>query len=367
MEIKEVKNKDEWEGFLKKCYPKTFLQSWNWGEFNKAMGNKIWRLGIYKPELVGVALVIKIVARRGSFLFVPHGPIIRSQNSNLSIQEGFRIAKIAQSEETKFKIDILKELLERLKEIAKKEKADFIRVASIFQRTERNKEIFKNLGFREAPIHIHPEVTWILNIVPPEQEILMKMRKSTRNLIRRAKKEGIEVFQENSIRGVKKFNEIYRATFDRHHFVPFSFEYLKSEFLTFFADNQVAIFFAKYQSKILASAMIIFWQQIGFYHQGASLVSKIPAPYFLQWQAIREAKRRGCKLYNFWGIAPEIKCHKDLKNPKIKKHPWWGLSLFKMGFGGFREEYLKTQDYVLSKRYWFSFAVEKIRKIKRGY
>lgn len=29
---------------------KTFLQSWNWGEFNKMMRDKIWRLGIYESS-----------------------------------------------------------------------------------------------------------------------------------------------------------------------------------------------------------------------------------------------------------------------------------------------------------------------------
>jgi len=61
MEIREITNKEIWENFLLKCYEKTFLDSWNWGEFNKKMGNKIWRLGIYSNEkLSSVALVIKI-------------------------------------------------------------------------------------------------------------------------------------------------------------------------------------------------------------------------------------------------------------------------------------------------------------------
>jgi len=78
----------------------------------------------------------------------------------------------------------------------------------------------------------------------------------------------------------------------------------------------------------------------------------------LQWEAIKEAKQRGCERYNFWGIADE--------KSKIKKHPWWGLSLFKMGFGGYRKEYVKTQDLPLSPSYWLTFIFEKIRKIKRG-
>src|SRR3989339_372699 len=41
MQIKEINNKEEWEEFLHNCAEKTFLQSWNWGEFNLAMKNKI--------------------------------------------------------------------------------------------------------------------------------------------------------------------------------------------------------------------------------------------------------------------------------------------------------------------------------------
>ena len=70
--------------------PHTFLQSWNWGEFHRLMGDKFWRLGIYNYEagsmnheacLAGAALVIKIFARRGTFLFTPHGPIFRESQS----------------------------------------------------------------------------------------------------------------------------------------------------------------------------------------------------------------------------------------------------------------------------------------------
>ncbi|MEK7143873.1 MAG: peptidoglycan bridge formation glycyltransferase FemA/FemB family protein, partial [Patescibacteria group bacterium] len=76
----------------------------------------------------------------------------------------------------------------------------------------------------------------------------------------------------------------------------------------------------------------------------------------LQWEAIKEAKNRGCRFYNFWGIAPE-------NNPK---HPWAGLTLFKKGFGGFSEEYIPAHDFVIKYSYWFVCLIEKIRKIRRG-
>jgi len=84
---------------------------------------------------------------------------------------------------------------------------------------------------------------------------------------------------------------------------------------------------------------------------------KIPIAYYLLWEAIKEAKKRGCILYDFWGyVNPE-------ENPK---HPWAGPTLFKMGFGGRPYEYVKTQDLPLSNKYWLTFIFEKIRKTKRG-
>jgi len=52
MQIREVIKKEEWEDFLQNCPEKTFLQSWNWGEFNKLSGNKIWRFGIYNALIL---------------------------------------------------------------------------------------------------------------------------------------------------------------------------------------------------------------------------------------------------------------------------------------------------------------------------
>jgi lipid II:glycine glycyltransferase (peptidoglycan interpeptide bridge formation enzyme) len=105
--------------------------------------------------------------------------------------------------------------------------------------------------------------------------------------------------------------------------------------------------------------MVLFSSQSAFYHHGASshAFSKINASCAVQWEAIREAKRRGCKFYNFWGIAP----------PDQPKHPWTGLSLFKTGFGGEAEDYLHAQDKPLTKKYWVNFIIETIRARKRGF
>lgn len=342
IEIGEIKDKKIWEDFLLEFDEKSFLNSWNWGKFNEKMGNKIWRFGIFKNrELFSASLIIKIKAKRGTFLFLPHGPNLKTQDSKLKIQ-------------------VLEILLKKLKEIAKKERASFIRIAPIWEKNKENLEIFKKFGFRDAPIHIHPELTWQLNIEKPEDEILMGMRKTTRYLIRQAlKNKEIEILKRKNVEDLEIFNDLYQETVDRHHFIPFSFDYLKNEFLAFLPDNQILIFLGKYKGEIVSGAIILFWQKIAFYHHGASSLKypKIPVSYSLQWEVIKEAKNRNCKIYNFWGIAPT-------DDPK---HPWAGLSLFKKGFGGEKKEYVKTQDLPLSKKYYFTFLIEKIRSKKRGF
>lgn len=63
--VAEVKDKKEWEDFVLSQNPKSFLQSWNWGETNMALGDKTYKLGYYNGnKLVGVCLAIKRTARR---------------------------------------------------------------------------------------------------------------------------------------------------------------------------------------------------------------------------------------------------------------------------------------------------------------
>jgi len=341
MNIRIIEKKEKWEGFLFECKEKTFLQSWNWGEFQKSLNEKIWRFGIFNnEELKSVFMVVLIKAKRGSFLFVPHGPVIKTQGESSKRQ-------------------ILELLLNELKKIAEEEKVDFIRISPIFERNEENVGIFKSLGFRDAAIHTHPELTWELNISLPEEDLLDNMRKTTKYLIRKAKKDNdIQIVKSRDKADIDKFNDIYKETAKRHDFIPFNIDYLRNEFSIFSKDEQAVLFLGKYRGQTISSALIIYWQGIGFYHQGASLSkhSKVPISYLQQWSAILEAKKRNCSIYNFWGIAPEDK----------KNHPWSGLSLFKKGFSGYKKLYVKTQDYPLTKKYYLTFIFEKIRKIRRG-
>lgn len=350
MEIKEIQEKGVWEGFLSECQEKTFLNSWNWGEFQSKMGNKIWRLGVYSgqqgigvsQQLLAIALAARIRARRGTFLLVQHGPSI---NPKLKIQNP----------------KLLEVLLDELRKIGKEEGATFIRMNPLWPKSKENKEIFKTLGLGESPMHANAyEATWKLDITASEEELLGNMRKTTRYLIRQATKNSdITVEKSDKIEDLKTYQSLNQEVAKRQKFTPFPFDYVKNEFEVFSKDNQVLWLFGKYKNEIAASALVVFWSNAAFYHQAASSSKyvKFPVPYLLLWEAIKEAKKRGCKIYDFWGYV-------DLK--KEFSHPWAGPTLFKMGFGGSAFEYLKTQDLPLSKKYWLIYFFEKLRNIKRG-
>lgn len=336
--VREIAARSEWDAFFTREQPPTFLQSWAYGEFQRALGEPILRLGIYDGDtLIACCLAIIIRAKRGSILFVPHGPIVgRVQGI------GYRVEAV------------LNPLVTALKKIAREEKCVCIRISSLFEKSQEHQTLFSDLGFRTAPTFMHPERAWILDITADEQTLLSNMRKTTRYSIRKAEKDGVTISAASSLDGAEKFYRLYMRTVERQHFVPFSKKYIEEECRAFSPDGH-QFFFAHYQGEIVAGALIIFTASSAFYHHGASTHLKIPAPYLLQWYAILEAKRRGCREYNFWGIAPDDQ----------PRHPWVGLSLFKKGFGGCAREYLSAQDLVLSPWYWMVFAVEWLRRKKR--
>ena len=358
MEIREIKNKDVWEGFLKEEKEKTFLQSWNWGEFQERMGNKIWRIGVFEKENpAAIALVSKVNARRGKFLLIQHGPILRDPKPQ--------------------SLDLL---LQELKKIAKTEGASFIRMNPLWERTKENEDLLKKFGLRQSPMHANAyEATWKLDINPEEEDLLKNMRKTTRYLIRQTlKNQDITIEKSERVEDIEEYSKLNAEVAERQKFVPFSSEFIKNEFKVFSKtepyssmdrgkkraqssspDGQVLLFLGKCKGELAAAAMVLFWSDMAFYHQAASRskYARFFVPYLLLWEAIKEAKKRGCLLFDFWGyIDPQ----------KQSRHPWAGPTLFKMGFGGKASEYVKTQDLPLSKKYWLIYVFEKIRSIKRG-
>lgn len=330
---KVVNSQKEWDDFLDEHSESNFLQSWQWGDFFKSLKKDVERIGYYEGDkLIGICLSIVEPARRGRYLTVAGGPILDWHND-----------------------DLVDSWLQSICEIGKKHNCVFVRVRPQLISDEFSRSLFGKAGFRPAPMHLSAELTHQLELGKDESELLADMRKQTRYEIRKADKLGVVVTESTKSKDLKAFYDLQIETAKRQGFVPFSYNFLLSQFEVFVADDMVKLYSAYYEDKLLAQAFVIFQGSEAAYHYGASteLGRKYPGAYAIQWQAIREAKKRGLQRYNFWGVAPEGDTH----------HRFAGVSLFKRGFGGQDVEYLHAQDLVLNKsRYLVNLAIEKTRK-----
>ena len=88
-------------------------------------------------------------------------------------------------------------------------------------------------------------------------------------------------------------------------------------------EEMLKIYVAEFEGKIIAANLVLFFENTATYLHGASSNDNrnVMAPFLLQWQAILEAKERGCTRYDFGGI-------KTVNSD----NSWEGITNFKLGF-----------------------------------
>jgi lipid II:glycine glycyltransferase (peptidoglycan interpeptide bridge formation enzyme) len=339
--VKQIDNKSDWDKFLRQQPYNIFVQNSAYGDFNQSMNDESFILGLYdqfedKRELVGGSQIIIINAKRGKFFYLPYGPILDYTNQNQ-----------------------LNEFFTELKQIAQHKGVNFIRISPFTEDSKNVRSNLKTAGFKKAPMHMIAEHTWMLDLEQDELDILKNMNQNHRNLVRRAQRDGVKVVTSEEVLDVKILHELLQETAKKHNFTPFSLKYLENEFKTFQNRQEAKLYFAYHEEDLLGAAMILFNGNSAVYRHGASstVKYKMPSSYAIQWQAIQDAKARGLKYYNFWGIAPEGN----------KKHPFYGITHFKKGFGGFKLDLVPAHDLAVNSKYWINWFIETIRKYKRGF
>ncbi|MCS7200657.1 MAG: peptidoglycan bridge formation glycyltransferase FemA/FemB family protein [Patescibacteria group bacterium] len=330
--IEKIDNEKLWNDFLDKNDYLSFLQDYEYGQAEKSLGREVLNLGfIYEKEIVGLCQLIGYRGKRGNGLVVHHGPV--TKNDHLK--------------------ECLLSLLNFLKEKKFHKKYDFLRINPI-QTDNEIKEIFKSLGFRLAPTYAVTENFWLKKI-DDDKKMLEEMSDGHRKMVVDSlKKPFLEIEIKSDIDSLKIFFDLYQELSKRKNFVPYPQKLIEEEFKIFTQKNKALLFLGKVENSYCSAALIIFSHNIAFYHHSASLPIKEPLNYKLQWTVIQEAKRRGCKFYNFWGIARK----------SDSNHPWHGLSQFKKGFGGHLINLLPTFDYRFSFKYYLTYWYEKIRRGK---
>jgi len=284
-----------------------------WAEFQKSFGRKTWLLKSDSSS----ALVIKHNLPFGfSWLEVPRGPLFESEKG-LSV------------------------ILSEIQKIGKSEKAVFVRM-SLYEKFR-----ISNFEFRICKYDHHPKTSLIIDLTQTESEILKQMKPKGRYNIKVAEKHGITVKPSLDIGA---FYDILTATGNRDGFGIHPKSYYQKMLDTMSENTQLLL--AEYQGKVIAGGIFVYLDEWGIYYYGASdnEYRNLMAPYLIQWSAIKEAKNRGCKYYDFLGIAPE----------NIKDHPWAGVTEFKKKFGGTVVNYPNAKEMILRPFWYWVYRIYKL-------
>lgn len=188
-----------------------------------------------------------------------------------------------------------------------------------------------------------PKATRVLDLSGSEEEILTQMKQKTRYNIRLSEKKGVKVTESDD---VEVFYDLLLSTSGKKTgYYPHEKSYYLTLFKSLGGKGLVKIFVAQYQGVPLAAILVSFYGKTATYLHGGQGKTKmnLMAPYLCQWEAIKEAKKRGCSYYDFWGVSEN-----DDPND-----PWAGITRFKEGFGGRKVVFPGTYDIVL-KPFWYN-------------
>lgn len=319
-----------WFGALKKYPEANFLQSPEWGKVNEMAGYQVVVRSLGSHSYC--QMIVKN-AKRARYLEVPGGPLTDWQDRKK-----------------------VEDAVEQIRQVAKKYRCAFARVRPQLPDSEENRQLFAELGFQRAPMHLHAEHTILIDLQPSEDELLAKMRRQTRYEVRRGIKEGIEVEKHTSEAIYREFHAVQVATAQRQGFIPPDLDTLLAERTAF--GEQAWIYRAVLDGQPVAYGLILTTGREAEYFEAAStdLNRKHPGSTAILWQAMRDLKAQGYERFNLWGIAPEGQ----------PQHRYAGVTTFKKGFGGQVVTFLPAQDLVLSKvRYLPDLLIERARKKRR--
>ena len=327
-----------WNKFvIENSSPSSFLQAWEWGEFQQNLGTKILRLegAAWKAQAVVRKLPVS-----SSYLEIAKGPIIDSAISDKRLAIG--------------------ELAEKIKEIGKREKAVLARINPPYERVKLD----LNEEWRKPAIlvrQLEPENTVLVDLFRSEDELLSNMHEKSRYNLRLAVKKGVKVeIATDSDEAFEQFLVLLKETAKRDGIVSWPrerFLRFRQIFMTSSAEPRAELLIGSLNGRVLAAAIVMLFGDSGTYLYAASSAEERSAntPSLVLWEAIKLAKARGKKWYDMWGVAPADE----------PTHPWAGITRFKTRYvkpGVTGKEIAGTgaRDLVLDKTFYSLFRIYKL-------
>lgn len=320
-------DRDKWDKLIATSPDGGILQSWGWGEFQEALGNAVYNISDENEEWL--AQCIQLKAGNKWILTIPRGPVFVGSSTPAESSLG--------------------NFFNELTQFAKEHNCFLIRLDPAWPSDGLSKQsrVVKSRKERN-PVH-----TLIVDTSKSEEELLKQMKSKHRYNIRLAEKKGVKARWSSSAKDAVEFFNLVRLTTERQGFGSYNLEYFKTMIRVMGESDNAKFLLAEFKGDIIAGLLVGFFGEYAYYLHGASDHEhrSLMAPHLLQWEAIKEAKRKGLK-YDFWGVAADPPANKQ-------EEDWGGVTRFKKGFAPETEltEYVGTYEIGVQKAWYFVYRM----------
>ena len=328
-----------WQELLGRCAAGDFLHDWSWADVAAFDGQPQRRfVAEDEGELVAIAAAqVRRLPLGRSFWYVPHGPVMDYEHPRAA--ERVRAVAIG------------------LREAARRDRAIAVKLEPRLERGSAPTSLFGKLRHESQTLQVGQ--TRLVELADDET-LMAGFDKDTRYAVRRAEREGVEITSASDAGNLEAIDALHALVLETQRRAGFPKPPLQRYRLAWrglASAGRAAIFEARREGTLLASAMLVIEGDRSFYLFSGSRREEKGEPkryasYALQMAMMRHARAAGARVHDLWGIAPE---------GASPDHPWYGVGLFKKGFGGRPVVWAGTWDIVVDR------TLYRMRKMAEGW
>ena len=242
-------------------------------------------------------------------------------------------------------------LLAEVRRVCRRRRAALLKIEPELPTSEALSAQLAAIGLRPSPQRVQPLSTIHIDLTPDAETILARMKSKWRYNIRLAGRRGVTI-REGGRSDLAAIQRLMAITAQRDAFGVHTIDYYTMATDLFLPEGLATWLIAEHDDAMLAAIAVFAMGSTACYMWGASgdRGRNLMPNHALQWAAIEWAKRRGCRVYDLWGIPDEVG---DAPDAHADARAWgegglWGVYRFKQGFGGEIMRYTGAWDLPLS-------------------
>lgn len=243
-------------------------------------------------------------------------------------------------------VEQLRQVVAALQEEARRQGVLFVRVEPELVEAPETVAAIEGMGLVRAN-PVQPHTSTVLHRLPgTEEELMASFPSKTRNMVRRAGREGVEVARAPGTRETYELMwPVWQDVVRDQELAVRSKDYHVRSWEILTGNDLSQIFLAWHQGEVVASALVASLGEVAAYKEGASLRDR-PVPgvsQLVQYEGMRWAIERGATVYDLVGVPHSS----ELDDPS---HPRHGIGKFKRGFTKDVVDWVGAFDIVLHPR-----------------